>query len=167
VNIRVPERRYSWYEQYLHCAGELWGIGAWRTYRNYTSSHYLTLYGLIFLFIYCVIKQGECMLNNFNNSHAPSVDQPEFSDGLPPLPGAYHMYSCSYIANLKATMSSRIAELTAELEASKEREKEARAGFLIYRVLQKAVHRMEVSKLKDELKAEKGKIWALTVHRPS
>lgn len=159
--IRVPERHYSWYEQYLHCAGKLWGIEEWRTYRHFTSLHYLTMYSLNFLFIYYVTKQGEWILNNFIDSHPPSIDESEFSDDLPLLPGAYYMYSHSYIASLKATTLSRIVGLTAELEASKQREKKGRAGCLICRVMQKAVHRMEISKLKDELKAEKGKIWAL------
>jgi hypothetical protein len=95
VNIRVPERHYPWYEQYLQCTGEFWGVEAWRTYHDYTSPHYLLLYLTVFLFIQYIIKQGGNLLNAIFDSQLPSVDDLDFCSGLPPLPGSCHMFSNS------------------------------------------------------------------------
>jgi hypothetical protein len=58
IGITTTTRHYPWYEQYLHCSGELRGIEVWRTYRHYTAPHYLLMYIMLLLFIYCIIKQG-------------------------------------------------------------------------------------------------------------
>jgi hypothetical protein len=155
VNIKVPERHKPWYEQWLHCSGELWGQETWRSYRDYTSPHFLLLYIAVFLFIYLVIKCGRRRLNDTFDNQPPAIDD------SPAAPGAYHTFSHSYVANLEAALSSRIAELTSELETSKQRERENRAGSLICRVLKKALHEKEVSKLKRPNKAEQRQFWEL------
>jgi len=142
VSITVPERHKPWYEQWLRCSGELWGLETWRSYRDYTLPHFLLLYIVVFLFIYLVIKYGRRLLNDTFDNQPPAIDD------SPAAPGAYHTFSLPYVAKLEAALSSRIAELTCELKASKQRERETRAGSLISRVLQKAVHEKEVSKLK-------------------
>lgn len=155
VNITVSERHKPWYEQWLRCSGELWGLETWRSYRDYTSPHFLLLYIVVFLFIYLVIKYGRRLLNDTFDNQPPTIDD------SPAAPGAYHTFSRSYVAQLEAALSSRIAELTSELKTSKQRERETRAGSLICRVLQKAVHEKEVSKLKHANKAEQRQFWEL------
>jgi hypothetical protein len=152
VNITVSERHKPWYEQWLRCSGELWGLEIWRSYRDYTSPHFLLLYIVVFLFIYLVMRR---LLNNTFDNQPPAIDD------SPAAPGAYHTFSHSYVAKLEAALSSRIAELTSELKMSKQRERETCAGSLICRVLQKAVHEKEVSKLKHANKAEQRQFWEL------
>ena len=158
----VPERWWPWYEAWLQCSGDRWGLEMWRTYRDYTSPHFLLLYIMLFICAYFTIRSGRRLLVYLGSLFDEATDnEPPAIDDLPAPPGGYKMFSYSHVAMVEATASSRIEQLTNEVEASKQREKETRAGALIRRVLLKAVHVKETSKLKNQLRAEKRQIWEL------
>ena len=159
----VPERWWPWYDAWLRCSGGRWGLEMWRIYRDYTSPHFLLIYIILFICAYLTIMYIRRLLVYLGGLlDDVSDNEPPAIDDLPAPPGGYKMFSYSHVAMVEATASSRIEQLINEVEASKQREKEASAGALIRRVLLKAVHVKETSKLKNQLRAEKRQIWELT-----
>jgi hypothetical protein len=68
---------------------------------------------MAFLFTYFVIKCGRHLPTDSFDNQPPAVD------ASPAAPDAYHTFSFSYVAKLEMNLSSRIAELTSELETER------------------------------------------------
>jgi hypothetical protein len=68
---------------------------------------------MAFLSTYFVIKCGRHLLTD------PFDNQPPAVDASPAASDAYHTLSFSYVAKLEMNLSSRIAELTSELETER------------------------------------------------
>ena len=172
VYLRVPEWQYSWYEQYQHCMGELWGLETWRIYRDYSSPHFLLLYIMVFLCIYHVVKYGGRWLKILLKNQPPCDDGAVFSDDFLAIPSACHdLFSPSSVLKVNSKLenaqnNSAVAELARLQQRLSDEQSARRIAEQQMRDLQKTMmgfvqeratyqeerisHQMEVEKLKQE-----------------
>ena len=90
-DVRIePERRSPWYESWVRCRGERWALEKWRTYRDYTSPHFLLLYIGVLVLLYFAVKHGGPRLLSALNNLPLDVNEVALSDNTLALPGAFN-----------------------------------------------------------------------------
>ena len=102
---------------------------------------------MAFLSTYFVIKCGRHLPTDSFDNQPPAVD------ASPAAPDAYHTFSFSYVAKLEMNLSSRIAELTSELETERNARRKSCWIFYVQGPAKSNAPKESVSKLKCANKA--------------
>jgi hypothetical protein len=69
------------------------------------------MYIMLLLFIYCIIKQGGCLLNEWFDNQPPAAEDTASFENALALPGSCHtIFSLSYVAKLKNEFNDELCE---------------------------------------------------------